>query len=533
MTTLETPQGVEVHGALADGLAEAILTPEALALLAALHRAFNARRLALLDARQARQARLDAGEQPGFAEATRHIREGDWSVAPIPDALQRRTVEITGPVDRKMVINALNSGADVFMADFEDASSPTWANMIEGQLNLRDAARNTITYEHPTKGTYSLVDDPAVLLVRPRGWHLPERHIVVDGQPMSGSLVDFGLYTFHNAHALIERGWGPFFYLPKLECAAEGALWDDVFVMTQEALGLPVGTIKATVLLENILLSYEIDELLYALRRHIAGVNAGRWDYIFSAIKKFRNREDVTFPDRGQITMTVPFMRAYTELLVQTCHKRGAHAIGGMAAFIPSRDEAVNVVAFEKVAEDKRRESRDGFDGTWVAHPGLVALAREQFQAVLGDAPHQKHVLREDVSISAEDLISFEIAGASITEAGLRQNLSVGTRYIASWLCGVGAAAIHNLMEDAATAEISRSQVWQWIARGATLDDGRTITRALVEALLDEELATICEELGQARYASERFDEARRIFLDVAASDDFIDFLTLAAYEAL
>jgi malate synthase len=521
--------GVVVHGELEPGFEE-ILTEDALAFVAGLHRAFDARRKALLAARAERQARLDAGELPDFLPETAEVRDGDWTVAPIPDPLQRRTVEITGPVDRKMVINALNSGADVFMADFEDANSPTFSNNLHGQLNLRDAILGTITYEHPTKGTYRLNDDPAVLLVRPRGWHLVEKHVTVDGEPVSASLFDFGLYFFHNAKALLERGRGPYFYLPKLESHLEGRLWNDAFVHAQRALDVPLGTIKATVLLENILLSYEIDELLFELKDHIAGINAGRWDYIFSAIKKFK-AGDVVFPDRAQIGMTVPFMRAYTDLLVQTCHKRGAHAIGGMAAFIPSKDPQVNEAAYAKVRADKVRESRDGFDGTWVAHPGLVDVARTAFREVLGDAPHQKDALREDVNVSAEDLRDFTIEGAQITEAGLRLNANVGIEYIAYWLSGHGAVALNNLMEDAATAEISRSQIWQWLSKGATLADGRALDRALYDAIVDEELAKLRAEVGEERFVAGRYALARQIFDQVSTGEDFDDFLTLVAYD--
>ncbi len=531
MTTHTTPEGVEVRGAL-EPPQVALLSPDALAFVAALHRQFNPQRVALLQARQARQARLDAGERPTQPEATGELRESDWQVAPIPEPLQRRHVEITGPVDRKMVINALNSGADVFMADFEDASSPTWANMIDGQVNLRDAARRTLTYEHPKRGTYTLNESTAVLLVRPRGWHLEERHLLIDGQPASASLVDFGLYFFHNARALVERGLGPYFYLPKLESHHEAKLWDDVFRAAQDALSLPVGTIKATVLLENILLSFEVDEVLWALREHMAGINAGRWDYIFSAIKKFRQHAPL-FPDRGQITMGAPFMRAYTTRLVQRCHARGAHAIGGMAAFIPSRDPEINRAAFDKVRADKEREARDGFDGTWVAHPGLVEVAREAFDAVLKGRPHQKEVLREDEPVSDEDLLNFAIEAGKITEQGLRQNIHVGVRYIASWLGGVGAAAIHNLMEDAATAEISRSQVWQWLHRGAKLDDGRPINRALIDAITAQECDALSRTLGSETPEGPHLDAARALFIEVATSPDFTDFLTLAAYPRL
>lgn len=528
---LSLPHGVQVKAPTPDGY-DAILSPEALAFVATLHRAFNARRLELLKLRASRQSQIDAGQTPDLPTHSPARENDSWQVSPIPQALQRRHVEITGPVDAKMVINALNSGADVFMADFEDANSPTWSNIIEGQLNLLNANRRTLTYEHPTKGTYRLNEQTATLLVRPRGWHLPEKHIIIDGELASASLVDFGLYFFHNAHELLEQGAGPYFYLPKLESAQEAQLWDDVFCLAQEKLGIAHGTIKATVLLENILLSFEIEEVLYALRHHMAGINAGRWDYIFSAIKKFK-RHAAPFPDRGQITMQAPFMRAYTDLLVQTCHKRGAHAMGGMAAFIPSRDPQINAQAFEKVRADKLREVKDGFDGTWVAHPGLVPLAKEIFEAGLNNQPHQKHVMREDAHVSAQDLLNFNIEGGTITEAGLRLNLNVGVRYIASWLNGIGAAAIHNLMEDAATAEISRSQLWQWLHQGAKLDDGRTINHTLYHELMAQELDAIKEEVGAEAFAQGKYTQAREIFDAVATSPTLPEFLTLVAYELL
>ena len=452
-----------------------------------------------------RQERLDAGERPDFLAETREIRESDWTVAPAPADLQDRRVEITGPVDRKMVINALNSGARVFMADFEDANSPTWSNNLEGQINLRDAAEGTIDYDTGEK-YYELVEDPAVLVVRPRGWHLLERHVHVDGEAVSGSLFDFGLYVFHNP----ERPW---FYIPKLESRLEARLWNQVFDFAEEALRLEPGSIKATVLIENVLAAFEMDEILYELREHIVGLNAGRWDYLFSLIKRLRSL-DVVLPDRGQLTMTTPFMRAYTELLVKTCHRRGAHAMGGMAAFIPSRrDPEVNERALAKVREDKVREAGDGFDGTWVAHPDLVPVATEVFDGVLGERPNQVERQRDEVSVSASDLIDLRVEGGAVTEEGLRQNVSVGIRYIESWLRGVGAAAIDNLMEDAATAEISRSQVWQWVHAGRFTPEQ---VRAVIAAETPE---------------GGRFAEAREIFERVALSDDFVEFLTLPAYE--
>jgi malate synthase len=482
-----------------------VLTPEALAFVAELQRRFNRERERLLAARMDRQARLDAGERPDFLEETREVRESEWQVAPAPPELQDRRVEITGPVDRKMVINALNSGARIFMADFEDANSPTWANNVEGQVNLRDANERTISLDTGEK-RYELGDDPAVLVVRPRGWHLLERHVRVDGEPVSASLFDFGLYVFHNRAK-------PWFYIPKLESHLEARLWNQVFDFAEDELGLERGTIKATVLIETVLAAFEMDEILYELREHIVGLNAGRWDYLFSLIKRLRSL-DVVLPDRGELTMTTPFMRAYTELLVKTCHRRGAHAMGGMAAFIPSRrDPEVNERALAKVREDKVREAGDGFDGTWVAHPDLVPVATEVFDGVLGERPNQVERQRDEVSVTADDLIDLRVEGGAVTEEGLRQNVSVGIRYIESWLRGVGAAAIDNLMEDAATAEISRSQVWQWVHAG--------------EFTPDHVRGVIAEETPEGG----RFAEAREIFERVALSDDFVEFLTLPAYE--
>lgn len=510
---------------------EQILTPEALEFLEMLHMRFEDRREELLKARAARQLRIDAGDRPDFLEETKVIREGDWQAGAIPADLQMRRVEITGPVDRKMVINALNSGADVFMADFEDANSPTWENVVQGQLNLYDAVRRTITYQNGK--VYQLKDKVALLNVRPRGWHLPEKHLVIGDKPISAALFDFGLFFFHNAKELIARGTGPYFYLPKLESHLEARLWNDVFVAAQEALAIPVGTIKATVLIETILAAFEMDEILYELREHIVGLNAGRWDYIFSAIKKFRNQPDVIFPDRTAITMQVPFMKAYTDLLVQTCHKRGVHAMGGMAAFIPNRhDPAVNKTAFEKVKADKDHEARNGFDGTWVAHPDLIPVAREAFDKVLGDKPHQKEVLREEVNVTADDLLNFNIEGSQITEAGLRLNINVGILYIGHWLCGTGAAAIHNLMEDAATAEISRAQVWQWLHHPDTRTaEGEPITEERVLQLIKEETENIKEEVGLAMFKNCHFERASQLFSELVLSTCFVDFLTLPAYK--
>jgi malate synthase len=515
---------VEVRGAVEGRFAE-VLTPEALDFVAELHRRFDPTRKELLARRAERQKRFDAGEKPDFLPETKSVREDDsWRVSPVPEDLQDRRVEITGPTDRRMVINALNCGARVFMADFEDANTPTWFNMVDGQVNLMDAVRRTIRFEREGR-TYALNDKTATLLVRPRGWHLDEAHVLVDEQPLSGSLFDFGMYFFHNAHELLARGTGPYFYVPKLESHLEARLWNDVFTLAEERLRIAHGTIKATVLIETILGAFEIDEILYELRDHSAGCNAGRWDYIFSVIKKFRSWKDATLPDRSQITMTVPFMRAYTELLVKTCHRRGAHAMGGMAAFIPSRRDAdVNAVAMARVREDKLRETGDGFDGTWVAHPDLVPLATEIFDGVLGERPNQMDRQRPEVNVTAADLLAFDKTGGNITEAGLRNNISVGLQYIESWLRGVGAAAIYNLMEDAATAEISRSQLWQWLHNDARLDDGRSITVDLVKQIADEEMAKLpAEEPGR------RFVEAREIFERVAVADHFEEFLTLPA----
>ncbi len=513
-----------------------MLSPEALAFVAELHRRFDARRTDLLAARAERQVRLDGGvEHLAFLPATAGVRYGDWRVAEPPSDLADRRCEITGPTDRKMVINALNSGARVFMADFEDSNSPTWENMVEGQRNLFDAIRRQIDFVAPDTGKeYALGGQIATLMVRPRGWHLVERHMTVDGAPVSGSLFDFGMFMFHNAHELLRRGSGPYFYLPKLESHLEARLWNDVFVFAQDALEIPVGTIRATVLIETITAAFEMDEILYELRNHSAGLNAGRWDYIFSVIKKHRNRDGFALPDRGQIVMTVPFMRAYTELLVKTCHRRGAHAMGGMAAFIPSRrDEDVNRIAFAKVREDKLREANDGCDGTWVAHPDLVPLATEVFDEVLGPRANQIDRQRTDVDIAGLDLIDFEIGGGTVTEAGVRQNVDVAIQYLASWLRGTGAAAIYNLMEDAATAEISRSQVWQWLRSGARTVEGDDITPAFVTKIADEETDRLRAELGHEIYEQGRFEEARGLFEQVALADDFPDFLTLPAYEIL
>jgi malate synthase len=509
---------------------EAALTDEALALVGRLHEELEGRRRELLDARQELQARLDAGESLDFTTAPE-----DFKVAPVPDALQDRRVEITGPTSRKMVINALNSGARGFMADFEDSNSPYWRNMVEGQVNLTDAIRGTI--EHDEKGKhYELGDDIAVLHVRPRGLHLQEAHLNIDGAPVAGAFMDFGLYVHRNAEALLERGWGPYFYIPKLESQHEAALWRDAFLIAEETLGLDRGTIKATVLIETIPAAFCMDAILYELRDHAAGLNAGRWDYIFSVIKRFRSRGDFVMPDRSEVTMTVPFMKAYSDLVVKTCHARGAHAIGGMAAVIPSRtDEEANRKAFEAVRADKQREAEAGFDGTWVAHPDSVPVATDAFDEVLGSDPNQLSHQRPDVSPSASALLDVASTPGSRTEEGLRSNINVGIQYISSWLRGNGAAGIYGLMEDAATAEIARGQVWQWIHHQAELDDGRTVTPDLVRELATSELERIRGEIGDDEWFENegRPDLSRSLFERVALSDDFIEFLTLPAYDEL
>lgn len=509
-----------------------ILTPEALTFLKELHENFNERRIQLLKKREEKQKRIDAGEFPNFLPETAHIRAGNWTIAPLPRDLEDRRVEITGPVDRKMIINALNSGAHLFMADFEDSSSPTWKNIIEGQINLRDAAKGTISYKSPSGKEYRLGDQTAVLIVRPRGWHLEEKHMQVDGKRMSGSLVDFGLYFFHNAKTLIEKGSGPYFYLPKMESYLEARLWNDVFVFAQKYVGIPNGTIKATVLLETIHAAFEMDEILYELRDHSAGLNCGRWDYIFSFLKCFRNHKAFLLPDRAQVTMTVPFMRAYSLKVIQTCHRRNAPAMGGMAAQIPIKNNPeANEIAFEKVRVDKEREALDGHDGTWVAHPGLVPVAMEVFNHIM-KTPNQIFRKREELHVTEKDLL--EVPMGTITEEGLRMNISVGIQYIASWLSGRGAAPIYNLMEDAATAEISRAQVWQWIRHEeGKLNDGRKVTFALVEQLKAEELAKIEKEIGKESFEKGRFVEATKLFTDLVRKDEFEPFLTLPGYEIL
>ncbi|MET3655677.1 malate synthase A [Sporosarcina psychrophila] len=531
-TNQVTSHTIKVLGELT-AESEEILTPEALAFLQSLHDNFDERRRELLANRQQRQSSIDSGIKLDFLPETQSIRDGDWTIASLPHDLQDRRVEITGPVGRKMVINALNSGAKTFMACFEDATSPTWANMLEGQLNMKDAVRRTIEFEQHSNGkTYKLNDDTAVLMIRPRGLHLLEKNVVIDGESIAGSFFDFGLYFFHNAKELIARGSGPYFYLPKLESHLEARLWNDVFVFAQKQLGIPTGTIRATVLIETIAAAFEMDEILYELRDHSAGLNCGRWDYIFSYIKRLRNQPDVILPDRGQVTMTSPFMRAYTLLCIQTCHKRNAPAVGGMAAQIPIKnDPEANAAAFGKVSDDKRREATDGHDGTWVAHPGLVAVAMEQFNEHM-PTPNQIGRKREDVKVTADDLL--EVPKGTITEQGLRMNCSVGVQYIASWLRGNGAAPINNLMEDAATAEISRSQVWQWIRHPqGKLSDGPDITEKLVTKVLQEELELIKQTVGDTAFTTDKYEAAAELFSALIMQDDFGEFLTLPGYEKL
>jgi len=512
--------------------AERVLTPSAVAFVEDLSRRFTPRIDELLARRKAVAERYRAGERPNFLAETAAVRGGDWRVAEIPPDLQDRRVEITGPVDRKMIINALNSGAQVFMADFEDANSPTWANVVGGQLNLIDAVRRTITYTAPETGKhYSLNSSIATLLVRPRGFHLVERHFEVDGRPIPGMLFDFGMYLFHNAEALKQQGTGPYFYLPKMQSHLEARLWNDVFVHAQSALGLPRGTIKATVLIETLPAAFEMDEILYELRDHMAGLNCGRWDYIFSSIKTLQTDKGFVLPDRGQVTMEAPFLRAYTQLLIRTCHRRGAHAMGGMAAQIPIKDDPdANAKALDKVRADKLREVREGHDGTWVAHPGLVGIAKQVFDEGM-PGPNQLGRLREDVNVGREVLL--EPPTGTRTEAGLRHNIRVGIQYVEAWLTGQGAVPIYNLMEDAATAEISRTQIWQWLHHKATLEDGRTVTKPFVEQLVGEELERVREEVGANRFTRGRFDDARKLFERVATSEPLEEFLTLPAYDVL
>src|SRR5687768_2596913 len=525
------PQGVAISGAITPAFGE-ILSPEALGFIAKLHRKFESRRQELLAARAARQKELDQGGKPDFLSQTKAIRESDWVVASQPKDLLDRRVEITGPTDRKMVINALNCGAATFMADFEDANCPTWHNMIDGQVNLRDAVRRTISLEQNGK-SYRLNDKTAVLIPRPRGWHLDEKHVTVDGKPVSGGIFDFALYFFHNAKELLARGSGPYFYLPKMESHLEARLWNEIFVFSQKEANIAQGSIKATALIETVVAAFEMDEILYELRNHSSGLNIGRWDYIFSCIKKFRANRDFCLADRAQVTMTAPFMRAYALLLVKTCHRRNAFAMGGMAAQIPIKnDPAGNEAAMQKVRADKVREATDGCDGTWVAHPGLVELARGVFDQHM-PGPNQVHRKRDDVEVTARELLDFQ-PQRPITEAGLRGNISVGIQYIGAWLAGNGCVPVYHLMEDAATAEISRSQIWQWIrsSRGV-LDDGRKVTEDLVRGLLPEELARVRTVLGEQGWAAGRYEEAARLFEELVLSDDFVEFLTLPGYERL
>ena len=518
--------GVEVRAPHNERYAE-ILTPEAVAFASGLERKFGARRRDLLAARADRQQRLDAGERPDFLAETRAVREGDWTVAPLPADLLDRRVEITGPVDRKMIINALNSGARVFMADFEDSTTPTWANLIEGQINLRDAVRRTITFDDPATGkSYRLRDDPAVLFVRVRGWHLEESHVLVDGEPMSGGIFDFALYLFHNARELLARGSGPYFYLPKLESHLEARLWNDLFVAAQAALGLPTSSIRATVLIETTLASFEMDEILYELRDHSAGLNCGRWDYIFSYIKKFAGDPKILLPDRAQVGMTTHFMRSYSKLAIRTCHRRGTSSMGGMSAFIPIKNDPVaNEAALAQVRSDKEREATDGHDGTWVAHPGLVPVAMEVFDRLM-PGPNQIGRPIGEVVPTAEDLL--RVPTGTVTEAGLRQNVAVGLGYVEAWLRGIGCVPLFNLMEDAATAEISRAQLWQWVHHGATLDDGRIVTAEMCDQAIDQELARAQASVDPAR--SEAYGHAAFLMRELIKAPKFTEFLTLPAY---
>jgi malate synthase len=528
--SLKSVGGVEVAGAVADDLYP-ILTGGALGFLARLEREFGARRRELLAKRAERQKEIDAGVKPDFLASTKGIREAAWMSAPIPKDLLDRRVEITGPTDRKMVINALNCGANVFMADFEDSNSPTFDNLLRGQLNLGDAVRRTISFASPEGKQYRLKEKTATLMVRPRGWHLEEKHLRVDGRAMSGSLFDFGLFFFHNARALMERGSGPYFYLPKMESHLEARLWNDVFLMAQDELKIPRGSIRATALLETILASFEIEEILYELRDHGAGLNCGRWDYIFSAIKKFRRFPEFVLPDRAEVTMTSPFLRAYSLLLIQTCHKRGAHAMGGMAAQIPIKnDPEANEAALAKVRADKEREAGDGHDGTWVAHPDLVAVAREIFDRKM-PTPNQIHVKRGDVRVTASDLVA--IPKGNITEKGVRTNINVAIQYLEAWLRGTGCVPIYNLMEDAATAEISRAQLWQWIRHPVTLSDGRKMTKEFYSSLVPDEMGKIRILVGEKKFAEGKFELARRLFDELVTQDEFAEFLTLKAYDHL
>ena len=524
---------IELRGAVEQRFEE-VLTADALEFVAELQRRFGGQRRELVERRAERRERLRRGELLDFLPDTREVREEEWQVPPRPRDMVKRWVEITGPTERKMMINALNSGAEVFMADFEDANSPTWRNMVSGHINLRDAIERTITYDSADGRHYELEPQTATLVVRPRGWHLPERHLLVGSEPVSGSLFDFGLYFFHCAPRLLRAGSGPYLYLPKLESHLEARLWNEVFCFSQEALGVERGTIKATVLIETLPAAFEMDEILFELGEHAAGLNAGRWDYIFSAIKCFPERAEMMLPDRGDVKMTVPFMRAYTELLVATCHRRGAHAIGGMAALIPSRaDEEANRRALEGVRADKERELSQGYDGSWVAHPDLVSTVHEVFERGLHGAPNQLERRRDEVRVSARDLLDLASTPGAITEAGLRTNVNVGFQYLSFWLTGRGAAAINSLMEDAATAEISRTQIWQWVHHGAKLEDGRTVTEELVRQILDEETAKIRAQVGEEIWSRGRPEETRQLFERAALAPELLEFMTLAGYEYL
>jgi malate synthase len=530
--TAALPQGVEILGKVTPQYAE-VLTPQALAFVAGLARKFEARRRELMALRARRQTEFDAGKLPDFLPQTRNIREADWSVAPVPHDLQDRRVEITGPTDRKMVINALNCGANVFMADFEDSNTPTWENMIEGQINLRDAINRSIAFSSPEGKRYALNEKIATLLVRPRGWHLLEKHVLIDGEPVAGAIFDFALYFFHNARTLLAKNSGPYFYLPKMESHLEARLWNDIFVASQRELGVPQGTIKGTVLIETVLAAFEMEEILYELKEHSSGLNIGRWDYMFSCIKKFRSNREFCLADRAQVTMTAPFMRAYALLLVKTCHKRNTFAMGGMAAQIPIKnDPAANEAAIEKVRADKIREASDGCDGTWVAHPGLVPVAKAVFDQYM-PTPNQVSRKRDDVEVTARDLLDFQ-PEKPITEAGIRNNISVGIQYIGSWLAGNGCVPVYNLMEDAATAEISRSQIWQWMrSPKGVLDDGRKVTSDLFRKLLPEELAKVRTLLGEEAWKAGKYEEAAKLFEQITTSNDYVEFLTLPGYEWL
>ena len=529
METSATPTGIEIKAPMNENY-NAVLTPAALEFLADLARMFDDRRHSVLERRKVVQAEIDNRNFPDFAEETREIREGDWKAAPVPPDLQDRRVEITGPVDRKMVINALNSGARTFMADFEDAHTPTWANCLDGQINLRDAVNGTIDFTSPEGKQYHLSEKPATLLVRPRGWHLNEKHLLVDGKPIAGGIFDFGLFFFHNAKTLLEKGSGPYFYLPKFESYLEARLWNDIFNRAQDMLDIPRGSIKATVLIETILASFQMNEIIYELKDHMAGLNCGRWDYIFSFIKRFKNIPEYLFPDRAQITMTRHCMHSYSLLAIQTCHRRGVHAIGGMAAQIPRKDDPkANEAALAKVREDKIREAKDGHDGTWVAHPGLVGIAMEEFNKYM-PAANQIDKKRDDITVTADDLL--KLPKGNITEEGLRNNISVGIEYMAFWLSGTGCVPINHLMEDAATAEIARTQIWQWVHHPrAVLDDGREVTMDLFERIKDETLAHINRNKGPAAFAAGNYEKAAGLLTDIIANPELEEFLTLRAYE--